>query len=118
MEYITIYKNEIEELNGKITKLENKINSAETQIKKDEEEYIKKQNTLDERLVTMYKTGETSYLDFMLASSNIIDFISSYYLIAEVANYDTQMLENLEQHKQKLEKSKRRSRKKSKRKHK
>ena len=54
----------------------------------------------------MYKTGETSYLDFLLSSATLVDFISSYYLVSEVADYDTKMLEQLEAHKQKIEKEK------------
>ena len=55
-----------------------------------------------QRLVAMYKTGETSYLDFLLSSSSLSDFISSYYLISQVAEYDTKMLEQLQEHKEKI----------------
>ena len=51
----------------------------------------------------MYETGETSYLDFLLSSETLVDFISSYYLISEVADYDTKMLEQLDAHKKKIE---------------
>lgn len=103
---ISDYQLEIDELNGKISTLENKITENEKQIKEDEEEYAKEQKALDARLVAMYKTGETSYLDFLLSSATLVDFISSYYLVSEVADYDTKMLEQLEAHKQKIEKEK------------
>ena len=51
----------------------------------------------------MYETGETSYLDFLLSSETLVDFISSYYLISEVTDYDTKMLEQLDAHKKKIE---------------
>lgn len=103
---ISDYQTEIEELNGKISTLQTKITENEKQIKEDEEEYAKEQKALDARLVAMYKTGETSYLDFLLSSATLVDFISSYYLVSEVADYDTKMLEQLEAHKQKIEKEK------------
>ena len=103
---IANYQNEIDELNTKIDGIQTNINETENQIKEDEEEYARQQKALDERLVAMYESGETSYLDFLLSSASLVDFISSYYLVSEVAEYDTQMLEQLEQHKQKIEKEK------------
>ena len=100
---ISNYQEEIEELNTKISKLQIKITESEKQIKEDEIEYEKQQKALDARLVAMYKTGETSYLDFLLSSATLVDFISSYYLVSEVADYDTKMLEQLENHKKKIE---------------
>ena len=103
---ISDYQMEIDELNGKISELQTKITESEKQIKEDEIEYDKEQKALDARLVAMYKTGETSYLDFLLSSASLVDFISSYYLVSEVADYDTKMLEQLEAHKKKIEKEK------------
>ena len=103
---ISVYQMEIDELNGKISKLQTRITESEKQIKEDEIEYDKEQKALDARLVAMYETGETSYLDFLLSSATLVDFISSYYLVSEVADYDTKMLEQLETHKKKIEKEK------------
>ena len=103
---ISDYQTEIDDLGEKIDTLKTKISESEKQIKEDEEEYAKEQKALDARLVAMYKTGETSYLDFLLSSATLVDFISSYYLVSEVADYDTKMLEQLEAHKQKIEKEK------------
>ena len=103
---ISGYQDEIDELNGKISNLQTKITTAEKQIKEDEVEYDKQQKALEARLVAMYEAGETSYLDFLLSSSNLVDFISSYYLISEIAEYDNKMLEQIEEHKNKIEKEK------------
>ena len=103
---ISEYQTEIDDLSVKIGGLQSKINVAEKQIKEDEAEYQRQQKALDQRLVAMYQTGETSYLDFLLSSASLVDFISSYYLISEVADYDTKMLEQLEEHKQKIENEK------------
>lgn len=103
---ISGYQDEIDELNDKISGLQTKITTAEKQIKEDEVEYDKQQKALEARLVAMYEAGETSYLDFLLSSSNLVDFISSYYLISEIAEYDNKMLEQIEEHKNKIEKEK------------
>ena len=103
---ISSYNKEIETIENEILELQSKIKEAEEQIKKDEEEYEKEDLAMQERLVAMYKNGDTSYLDYMLSSSSIIDFISSYYLISEIAEYDTQMLEKIQNHKEKIENKK------------
>lgn len=103
---ISSYQSEIDDLEEQIGELKEQISEVEEQIAKDEAEYKKQDEALDARLVAMYKTGETSYLDFMLSSASLVDFISSYYLISQVADYDTKMLEQLEAHKEKIESEK------------
>ena len=103
---ISTYQGDIEDLNTQIKELKSKIKKAEEQIKLDEEEYKKKQELLNARLVAMYKNGGTSYLDFLLSSANLMDFISSYYLISQVTEYDQKMLEELAKHKKKIESEK------------
>ena len=59
-----------------------------------------------QRLAAVYESGETSYLDFLLSSSSLTDFISNYYLVTELADMDTQLMEQLEKEKQEIENSK------------
>ena len=103
---ISSYESEIEQLNEQITSLEKQIKEAQEQIAKDEEQYKKDQEALNERLVTIYENGETSYLDVLLSSSSLTDFISGYYIVSELTAYDTEMLEKLEEEKQKIENEK------------
>lgn len=103
---ISDFQTEIDDLSTKISDLETKISSTEKKIAEDEAEYKKEDEKLDERLVAMYQSGDTTYLDFLLSSASLVDFISSYYLVSEVADYDTQMLEEIEEHKQKIENEK------------
>ena len=100
------YEDEIEELESKISDLKNKISTTESKIKEDEKKYEEKQAQLKEMLVATYENGKTSYLDFFLASGNLIDFISSYYLISELTSYDTDLLEQVEADKKALEEEK------------
>ncbi len=103
---IADYQSQIDELDDKITILNSKISEAEANLKKTQEDYTKQQKLLEARLVATYEAGETSYLDFLLSSDSIIDLISNYYLVAEVANNDTELLEKIEKQKQEIEQSK------------
>ena len=103
---ITQYENQIEGLDTQINATNKKIAEAEANLKKSEEDYEKQQKALESRIVALYEAGETSYLDFILASENIVDLISNYYLASEIATYDTELLDSIEKEKQKIAKAK------------
>ena len=108
---------EVEELNsqiteyqGQISSLESQINEANTKIKESEEklaqaenDYQEQQKTLEQRIVAVYEAGETSFLDVLLSSESLTDFISNYYLISEVTQYDTEMLQKIQEQKEEIE---------------
>lgn len=106
IEQVSNYEDEIDSLNDQISGLQTKIKNAEKQIKEDEEEYKKQQTALDDRLVTMYENGDISYLDVLLSSESLTDFISKYYLVSELTTYDTDMLKQVEEEKKKIENEK------------
>ena len=110
---ITSYESEIEELENKISDLNTNISVAEEKIKQAESEYQKNDDLLTERLVLMYEDGNTSYIDFLLSSSGLTDFLSKFYMISELAAYDTDLLEqisnkkkSIQEEKEKLERNK------------
>ncbi|MBO4293115.1 MAG: peptidoglycan DD-metalloendopeptidase family protein [Clostridia bacterium] len=103
---ITQYENQIQGLDTQIDATNKKIADAEANLKKSEEDYEKQQKTLEARLVALYEAGETSYLDFLLSSENLVDLISNYYLATEIAAYDTELLDSIEKEKQKIAKAK------------
>ena len=90
-------------LNNDIEKLEGEIQTTQQQLNKVTDEYNQKKGLLDARLVEMYKSGETRYLDVLLASSNLTELISNYYLISELAEYDTSLIDEVEKEKNQIE---------------
>ncbi len=103
---ITTYESKIEELEDKISGLNTDIASAEEQIKQAESDHEKNEALLAERLVLMYEDGNTSYLDFLLSSSGLTDFLSKFYMISELASYDTDLLEQISNKKQQIQEQK------------
>lgn len=67
-----------------------------------EAEREKNQSLLDERLVTLYESGEVSYLDMLLSSTDLTDFISSYYKIETLTAADKELIQNLENDKKEI----------------
>lgn len=97
------YEGQIDKLDDQISSLQEKIQDAEDQIAEDEEKHKQRQELLNDRLVAIYENGETTYLDVLLSSNNIIDFISSYYLMSEITRYDNELLDQIEEDRQKLQ---------------
>lgn len=103
---ISDYKSEISKLESQISKLQEKINVADKEIGKKEEEYNKRRELANDVLVAMYEQGETTYLDVLLTSTSIIDFISNYFLVSELTDYNIELLKNIEKERTELEEQK------------
>lgn len=99
-------QSEIDDLEAQISDLEAKIAQAENDIVEKEEEYQSRKELSDEMLVTMYEQGETSYLDVLLSSTSIVDFISSYYVFSELTDYNIELLETVEKERIEIEEQK------------
>lgn len=100
---ITDYEAQYSDLENKITTLENQIKNGSAQIQEIQEEYDRKEKILKRRTVALYEAGETTYLDFLLTSKSIVEFLSNYYIISEIIEYDNNLLEELDYKKTKLE---------------
>lgn len=94
---------EISDLNDKITELTSSISDKTKEIEKKEEEFEEKDKLLKDRLVALYEAGDTTYLDMLLTSGSITDFISSYYLVAQLTKCDTEVLNAIENTKKEIE---------------
>ncbi len=103
---ISNYEEQIATLDNQISDLNTKIKDSEEKLKQAQEDYTQKEDLLEKRLVATYESGETSYLDFLLSSESITDFISNYYLVTEVATYDTELLEKIQKQKEEIEQAK------------
>lgn len=103
---ISEYENEIEELDTQIENLKQQISENEQQIQEKEAEYQKQDELLKKRLIVMYESGNTSYLEVLLSSKNIADFLSKYYLLAELAQQDNKLLDEIQKSKEEIENKK------------
>ena len=105
-EKISNSQTELDELNSKINELQDTINEVKSKLKVAEEIYYKQKDIAEQRLVAIYEEGETQYLDVVLTSKSISDFLSNYFLVTELATYDAEILEDLEKQKNEIETNK------------
>lgn len=103
---ISDYENQIKTLDASIGELNTKITEAEKNLAKAQEDYTKQEELLNARLVATYEAGDTSYLDVLLSSEGITDFISNYYLVTEIATSDMELMEKIQQQKKQIEEDK------------
>ena len=100
------YETQIDSLDSQISEANAKIKEQEQKLAQAEEDYKKQEELIKQRMVAIYVSGETSYLDVLLSSKSLTDFISSYYLVSELTKMDTELLEKIEKAKKEIETSK------------
>lgn len=103
---ISTYENEIAELEERIKVLETQIIEKEALVKEKEEEYNQKRDLLSVRILAMYESGTTSYLDVLFNSEGLSDFLSKYYIIDQLVEADQELLRSIESAKKALEEEK------------
>ena len=105
-ERISETEQELNDLNTQITDLQNSIDEVEANLKTAQESYDSQKKILDNYLIDVQETGDTQYLDVLLSSKNISDFLSSYYLISELASYEMDLLDDMQARKDEIQASK------------
>ena len=103
---VLAYENDVQELGTQMENLQTSINDATQKLAIASQSYTEKSNMLAKRLVAMYESGNISYLDVLLNSNNITDFISRYYILEEIAEYDSILIKQVEEEKKNIETTK------------
>ena len=96
----------LDEVNINIENLSKSIKDTENKLNVVTQKYTKQKDLLDQRLIAMYEMNETGYLDYVFASSNLSEFLSTYYLVTELTSYDMDLLETVDKEKQEIENNK------------
>ena len=100
------YENDVQELGTQMENLQTSIDDATQKLAIASQSYTEKSDMLAKRLVAMYESGNISYLDVLLNSNNITDFISRYYILEEIAEYDSILIKQVEEEKKNIETTK------------
>lgn len=94
---------EFNKVKAELNDLEAQIAEKEKKLEELQADYDKQNESFENRIVALYENGETTYLDVLLNSSSIVDFVSNYYLIGEIAEYDTELLNTIKQEKDEIQ---------------
>lgn len=88
---------EIQEIELQEVELSKYIKETEAELANLKEQYAKQEKALKSRLVAMYKVGNVEYLDVLLNSKSLSQFLSNYYYISIIAQTDTNLLNSVEE---------------------
>ena len=96
------YEESIKQIDEDLKTIEQDIEEKEKEIKIIQLNYDQVKEAFAERMVYLYETNDTRYLDVLLNSKSIVEFISNYYLIGEMAEYDANLIEKIENNKDRI----------------
>lgn len=103
-EKIDNYQKELDDVNSQYSDLEQQVKESEEKLKSVQTEYNNKNSALKKRLVQLYKSDSTSYLDVLVGSGNIVDFISNYFLVEKIISYDEENMNKIDEERKQIEK--------------
>ncbi len=101
------YEQENTDLLSKLQELETSIKETTIKLETVTQEYEKRSKQLENRLVALYEAGDIAYLDVLLSANSLSDFLSLYYAMIEIAEYDNQLIDKVEQQKDEIDIAKR-----------
>lgn len=87
---------ELEQAKDNLEKINKQLKLKKEELNKAEQEYEKQKELLETRLVAIYESSQTTYLDILFGSKDITDFISKYYMLEQIAECDDEILSGLE----------------------
>lgn len=94
---------EIKNTEDKIAKKKEDIKKKQEEIQKKKEEIQEREEGLDQRLVVMYKNGSIGFVDVLMGSNSISEFVSNVEMIQKIYENDVEILKILEEEHKKLE---------------
>ena len=97
---------ELDNINIEIDDLISQIEENETKLENVQKEYDSLQDLLETRLIEMYKAPKLQTLDVLLTSKSITEFLSNYYAMKDLINYDRELLNTVKNQKNEIETTK------------
>lgn len=93
----------VDSLNKEVADAAAKISATEKEIAEKQEEMKNREDGLNERLRVMYKNGSVGFIDVLLGSNSISEFISNLDMIQRIYRNDMDVLETLEKEEKELQ---------------
>lgn len=88
---------ELEKVEEDLSKLNKDIDITLAELEEAETKIEDKQDTFNSRLRVMYKNGSVGYLEVLLASADIRDFLSRKQMIQSIADHDVELIKYMKE---------------------
>lgn len=99
-------EDKLADINAQLVGLNREIKELKKDLEETQEKYNVQEEALKQKIIMDYERGKITYLDVLLNSKGILDFISNYYLVSEIIEKDEELLTDIEEQKRKIEDSK------------
>lgn len=96
----------IDELNDKIATTEINLTKTKEELKVAQQEEKEQYEAMKTRIQYMYVNGNTEYIQIVLSSESIADFLNRSEYVKQISEYDKNMLERFQEVKEQVEKKK------------
>ena len=93
----------VKKLNDQVSALESEIQTTEAEIQRLTEEEDENRELFKLRMRSLYEENSTSYLDILLSSGDLADFLYRLDVIEQIAAYDQQIISDIVNRKAKVE---------------
>lgn len=103
---IAQYETQNKEMEAKIKNLETSIEETTQNLEIVTREYNQREEQLKNRLVALYEAGNISYLDVLLTATSLSDFLSIYYAMTEIAEYDNSLIDKVDAQRKQIDEMK------------
>ncbi|QUL97957.1 MAG: peptidoglycan DD-metalloendopeptidase family protein [Candidatus Fermentithermobacillus carboniphilus] len=90
---LTLSEKELSYIRARIQYLTDRVQETKTEIAAIEAKLESQKKAFNERLVAMYKAGSISYLEVLLDSKSLSDFMARLYYLREIAQQDARLIE-------------------------
>lgn len=109
-QYIVTMDNKLAEINTHIIELDNKasakqaeIDEINIQLSEQEQDIQSQYEAMKKRIKFMYENGNTEYMDLILGSGSISEFLNKAEYISQIVEYDRNMLNKMRDTKVQIE---------------
>lgn len=93
-------------ISSRVSSLSSDIEKTEKKIKKKQNELTERKNNMNKRLVVMYKNGSVGFVDVLLGSNSISEFISNLEMVKKIYRNDMEILQTLNEEYEELQRIK------------
>jgi len=92
---ISQYQSEMSRLEESYKQIQQEVSNTEANLEKEQVKLNKQKKAVKARLRAIYEQGDITYLDVLLNSQNVIDFLANFLLLEEITEYDNNKLDEI-----------------------
>lgn len=90
------YEDSLEDANEQLEELNIQLEEKNKELEDATNNYNAQKKKIEQRLIAIYESSKTTYLDILLGSTSLSDFFTKYYILEELAEYDNKLLQSMD----------------------